>query len=365
LIKELLKPYSVLKIDLLLAHDEEKFGQNPDALIDIFATSSSLEWIIIDEIQKYPKLLDVIHYLIEEKKVTTKFALTGSSARKLKRGAANLLAGRLFTNHLYPLTFIELKENFSLSKALNFGTLPHIFNNQEDLLNIEYLRSYVETYVKEEVWLEQIIKDLTPFRKFLEIAAQMNGEILNFTKIGTQINVDHKTVINYFSILEDTLSGLKLEAFHTSVRKRVIKSPKFYFFDLGVKKALERNLTVEVKPHLFQYGKHFEAFIITQCHFLNSYYRKDFQFTYLKSGDGAEIDLIIERPGESLVLIEIKSSLSVLTTDLSALEGYLPQFPNATAYCWSQDNLKKEKGGIKYRLWSDGIREVFNIPMKA
>lgn len=359
-LKQLFKEDRVLWLDFLKSSDEEQFSRNPELLYDIVISASPVyDWVVIDEIQKIPKILDTIHLIIESGKSKTKFALTGSSARKLKRGSANLLAGRVFSNHFFPLTFTELGNSFDLDKAINYGMLPTIWNYSDEEEIKAYLRSYAEIYIKEEVWLEQLIKNLTPFRKFIEIAAQMSGEIVNYSKIAKQLNIDTKTVQNYFLILEDTLLSFTLEAYHTSVRKRLISAPKFYFFDLGVKRALERTLNLKIEKQNFTYGKNFEQFIISQMFFLNSNYNLDYKFYYLKTKDGAEIDLIIERPGKKLVLIEIKSSNSIDKTDIRNLIEFKKSLPNSEAFCLSNDPYERKIEDVRILPWQQGMIELF------
>ncbi|HCU24010.1 MAG TPA: ATPase, partial [Deltaproteobacteria bacterium] len=177
-----------LWIDFLDPLQEDLFTRNPQELAaQIQAKGKNLSWVVLDEIQKVPKLLNVVHQLIES--TPLKFALTGSSARKLKRGAANLLAGRAFVNHLYPLLHQEMGEAFDLSKALRWGTLPKIPQFTADDEKKEYLRAYTLTYLKEEIAAEQIVRNLDPFRRFLPIAAQASGEILNFSNIARDVGV--------------------------------------------------------------------------------------------------------------------------------------------------------------------------------
>jgi uncharacterized protein len=182
--------------------------------------------VIIDEIQKIPKLLDQVHLLIES--CSVRFVMTGSSARKLKRGAGNLLAGRAFVYELDPLTSLELGSMFSLQESLELGLLPKLYQPSLSDPNLVwdleqkhlFLKAYTRTYLKEEIQLEQEIRKIDSFRNFLDIAAQMNGRILNYAKTSRDVGVDDKTVYNYFKILEDTLLGFFLEPYHRSVRKR-------------------------------------------------------------------------------------------------------------------------------------------------
>ena len=238
----------------------------------------------------------------------------GERANRLsfgKYGAADLLAGRAFTYNLYPFSHIELGGAFSLDISLSLGSLPGMLALEEVEDRKEYLRSYVKTYLKEEIVAEQVIRQIQPFRDFLEIAAQCNGQIINYSKIARDIGVDDKTVQSYFQILEDTLVGFMLPSFHRSIRKRQREAPKFYFFDPGVKRALDRTLRMELVPQTFAYGKAFEHWVILEAMKMNEYRRLDYQFMYLKTKDDAEIDLIIERPGEKTLLVEIKSSVQV------------------------------------------------------
>ncbi len=338
-LKEFFKKDKILVFDLLDPLLEDELAKRPNSLKDqILANHKNIDWIIIDEVQKLPKLLDIVHSLIESHKL--KFALTGSSARKLKYGGANLLAARAFVNEFFPLTIFELKECFDLDLILNFGSLPEIFcfNDAE---RMEYLRSYAQTYLKEEIWAEQLIRKLDPFRKFLEIAAQGNCEPINYTNVARDVGVDTKTVQSYYQILEDTLIGFFLEAFHQSVRKQTRQNPKFYFFDLGVKKALDGTLTQKLVPNTYAYGKAFEHFVIAEIYRLNKYLKKDFKLSYLQTKDQAEIDLIIEKPNKEILLIEIKSTTQVDERAIKTIKSFIPDIKKSRALVISQDLNKK------------------------
>jgi predicted AAA+ superfamily ATPase len=224
----------------------------------MIAAKPEVKWVVIDEIQKIPALLDVVHSLAKNKSL--KFALSGSSARKLKRGAANLLAGRAFKYVCHPLLHSELGASFSMDEVLRYGSLPEVFSLEAPDKQ-DYLRTYVETYFKEEIVAEQIVRKLKPFKNFLQVAAQMNTKILNLNKVARDVGVDHTTVQNYFEILEDTLIGFLLEPFDESIRKRQRQASKFYYFDLGVARALKRSLELPLLPSTLDYGDAFEHFI--------------------------------------------------------------------------------------------------------
>ena len=317
------------------------------------------EWIIIDEIQKNPKLLDVAHKLIFETKI--KFALTGSSARKLKRDSANLLAGRAFSFYLHPLSFLELKNDFKLDDVLSFGSLPEIFHFETEIDKKRYLLSYIQTYIKEEILVEQLVRNIDPFRSFLEVAAQSNTEIINYTNLAREAGTTAKNVERYFSILSDTLLGFFLEPYSKSVRARQKHSPKFYFFDNGVVRAISNEINQKLLPKTFSYGKLFEQFIICEFMRLNDYFEKNWKFSYIRTGAGVEIDLIIEKNRSEIILIEIKSTSSVIDEHLSSLVTLGSDFKNAKKYILCQERHSKKIGGIQITNWMDGIKEIFEI----
>jgi predicted AAA+ superfamily ATPase len=326
----------------------------------LLALPEVITHVVIDEIQKIPKLLNVVHYLIEN--TNKKFILTGSSARKLKYGGANLLAGRAFIYSLYPLTFVELGDNFDLQSVLQWGSLPQIYSFTNDEEKNLFLQAYSLTYLKEEIWGEHFIRKLDPFRKFIEVAAQCNGKIINYSNIARDVGVDAKTVMEYFSILEDTLIGFHLEAFQHSFRKRLSQKPKFYFFDLGIVRALTHNLNIPLKPQTSAYGEAFEHFIILECIRLASYNNKEFRFSYLNTKDNVEIDLVVERPGQSYLFIEIKSSFNVRSENLYEFAKITKDFNKYTpceAICFSNDPISKQYDHIQVIPWQEGLLRFF------
>lgn len=343
-------------INLLSIDEEDFFSRNPDGLIERVNAARkinpNLSWVIIDEIQKIPKLLDVVHNIIETPKNIIKFAMTGSSAKKLKKHGANLLAGRAFVNRMYPFTYRELGEHFLLNDSLSYGMLPKIFSYQNELQKKEFLKAYAQTYLKEEIWAEHLIRNLDTFRKYLEVASQCNSEIVNYSKIAKQIGTTTVTVQSYFEILEETLIGFTLNAYSTSIRKRIISAPKFYFFDTGVKRALDRTIGIELQESSYEYGKLFETFIINQIKSLIDYERKEYELFYIKTKDGAEIDLVIDRPGLPPLLLEIKSSKVVLDTEISNLKTFAKDL-NGKAYCISLEKYSRIVDNVFLTNWKD------------
>ncbi len=346
-------------IDLLDTVQEERYALDRGLLYrELIALASQVEWVVIDEVQKIPPLLDTVHRLIEE--TSLKFALTGSSARKLKRGSANLLAGRAFMNHLFVLTHVEMGDAFSLPAALAWGTLPGIMRFENDSDKKDFLKAYALTYLKEEVWAEHIIRNLDPFRRFLPVAAQANGTILNYSKIARDVGVDYKTVQSYFGILEDTLLGFFIEPYHRSIRKQQQQAPKFYFFDTGVKRALENTLDIPVRPNTYYFGNAFEHWLIAEIFRLNQYLKKDYLLYYLRTKDQAEIDLIIERPGKGPLLVEIKSTDRPDSADAKKLERFLGDFRGAKAYLICMVERSQMMGNVLCLPWREGIGRIFS-----
>lgn len=357
-LKEFFKQHRSFWIDLLDAQEEERYALDASLLYrQLQAKKNTCDWVVIDEIQKNPRLLDTVHRLIES--TPLKFALTGSSARKLKRGAANLLAGRAFMNHLFPLTHRELQQDFSLTQALHWGTLPRLFRFDADQDKKDYLKAYALTYLKEEIWAEHIIRELEPFRRFLPLAAQANGQILNYSNIARDVGVDYKTIQSYFQILEDTLVGFMIEPFHRSIRKQQHQAPKFYFFDTGVKRALENSLNVPLQPKTYAFGSAFEHWLIAEIWRLKHYNRSDFKLSYLRTKDGAEIDLIIERPGQTTLLLEIKSSERCDPIHAKKLERFLKDFKKSRAILVSLDPHPQRLGEVDALPWEEALKRIF------
>ena len=314
-------PTDTLYIDLLDPDLEELYSRSPGRLKQILEESPArYRRVIIDEVQKVVALLDVVHLCIEKYR-DIQFILSGSSARKLKHGGGNLLAGRAFSFNLHPLSYSEAPNADDLTELLTWGTLPRIYEYQDPVDKRRFLRTYTQTYLKQEIQLEQLVRDIVSFREFLDLASQVSGEIINYRKIADQTKVDEKTVARYFEILIDTLVGRLLEPYSQSVRARQRAKPKFYLFDTGIQRHLSQQASIPLVARSSDYGKLFEQWIVNECFKLNDYCETDFRFYYLRTKEGAELDLIVQRPGNKRILIEIKSTDSVLERHLSHLRS--------------------------------------------
>jgi len=347
-----------LVINLLDPELEDTLAKRPNRLKEmVLALDPEIKYVIIDEIQKLPKLLDLVHLLIE---TTDKiFILTGSSARKLKRGQANLLAGRAFTCNLHPFSCFELGKDFNLNDALQYGLLPKIYNLKTTKSKNQFLQSYAHTYLKEEIWAEHFVNDLDPFRHFLEVAAQMNGKEINFSNISKDVGVDDKTIKKYFLILEDTMLGFSLNGFQHSFRKRLSSKPKFYLFDPGIKRALDSTFDLPLKEGTNAYGDAFEHFVLLEIIKLSSYFYPTYRFSYLRSKDNAEVDLIVERPREKTLFIEIKSSKEVSDDSLRNLSELAKDFKDCEALCFSRDSQARLVNNVTILPWQEGLKKYF------
>ncbi len=350
----------LLEIDLMdqLLMDPSRFKQ----IID--SPENYHKSVIVDEVQKFPRILDVVHSQIQSRK--RQFILTGSSSRRLKQQSSNLLAGRAWVYNLYPLSALELGESFNLKKALEVGGLPEAYIQEDQVSSHEYLKAYASTYLQKEIQQEQWVRKLDPFRRFLAIAAQMNGKVVNRSKIAKEAGVDDTTVANYFEILEDTLLGFYLPTYHKSARKSQTLSPKFYFIDPGIKRALDRTLTVDLLPQTFAWGDAFEHWVILEIVKNASYSRLDWTFSFIRTKDNVEIDLVIERPGTSALFIEIKSKKMVDESDAKSLETLgRDTDPSAEKWLLSLDPLDRFFGKTRALHWQKAITDLFGTFLKV
>ena len=265
--------------------------------------------VVIDEIQKFPPLLDEVHRLIVKRKQT--FLLTGSSARKLRKGGANLLAGRAFQAWLLPLTSREIPD-FNLSSYLNTTGLPEYYGKTDAH---DYLKAYVGTYLQEEIKAEALTRNLSGFVRFLEVVALCNGEEINYANISSDCGVPVRTLENYFGILDDTLIGFSIPPFLSTKKRKAITRAKYFLFDIGVVNSLTKRGQVEIKSELF--GRAFEHFIALELRAFLAYHFIDLTLQYWRSSSHLEVDFII---GNKLA-IEIKGTDLVADKHLKGIRA--------------------------------------------
>jgi uncharacterized protein len=353
-------------IDLLDDMLLDKYSLNPQELKQELQADSKKKtrWVVIDEVQKCPKLLNTVHQIIEDPSFNVLFALTGSSSRRLKQKGVNLLAGRAFVEHLFPFSHFELPESFDLDTILRWGTLPKLWELKEDAEKADYLRAYSLTYIRTEIQEEQWVRKIDPFRRFIAVAAQMNGSLVNYANIARDVGVDPVTVQSYYEILEDTLMGFYLPAYNRSIRKQQRKAPKFYLFDCGIVRALQRVLNIDIAPQTYEYGKLFEQFVVLEVSRINHYLKRDYELSYLLTKDNVEIDLIIDRPGEPTALVEIKSKQHVDDRDTHHLKSIAKDIDKAECFLLSQDSAPKVIDGVNALPWKQGLQTLFSHSLR-
>ncbi len=280
--------------------------------------------VIIDEIQRIPVLLDYVQMGIDQKRI--QFLLSGSSTRKIKRNCANLLGGRALHLQLHPLTYKELSNDFDIQNVLRFGTLPLIallVSNTKTQTAKRQLKSYVTTYIKEEIQTEALVRNIDAFHRFLNIAAACNGQMIEFANISRECAVHANTVKEHYSILEDTLIGHFVWPFHRSQRKKA--RPKFYFFDCGVVRALQSRITEN--PNAQELGVLFETWIANELIRIRDYLEYEHTISLWRHGKW-EIDFIIESPRGPLFAIECKSGQHIKNKyAIDAFRKYFPKVP--------------------------------------
>ncbi len=334
-------------IDLLQTDCFVEYAARPALLRERFADTPGI--IVIDEIQKIPSLLDEVHWLIA--RAGKQFLLTGSSARKLRRGHANLLGGRAWKRHMVPLSVQEV-EGFDLERAMQSGLLPSHFLSSHPA---EELRAYIADYLKEEIAAEALIQNIPAFSEFLKVAALTSSELLNYTNVGREAGVSAKVVRNYFQILEDTYLGFRIPPWKKSRTRRLIETEKFYLFDVGVTNFLARRTPRIGTP---EFGKSFEHYILMELLAFKAYRQPDTEIAFWRTSNQHEVDFLLN---DKEIAIEIKASNRVHEGDLKGLKALLEDGPVKRAYivCLESRRRKIDKR-FEVVPWREFISELWN-----
>ncbi|HCM37341.1 TPA: ATPase [Patescibacteria group bacterium] len=325
-------------IDLLRTDIYTQLLANPETL-ESYIPQDFNDFIIIDEIQRIPELLNEVHRLIESPK-HYKFILTGSSARKLRRQGVNLLAGRAYTYNIYPLTINELGKDFDLKKVLRFGTLPAIYSKNDPH---EYLQSYLSTYLEQEINQEGMTRNLSAFYRFLQIASYSQGSPVNTSSIAREVGIHSKVVDNYFTILIDLLMGSFLPAFTRRAKRRLVSKPKFYLFDSGIyntarpKGYLDKNSEID--------GISLETLFLNHLMAINEYSRLEYTFSYFRTASGLEVDFIAYGP-RGFHAFEIKLTKNIYSKHLKGLLAFSRDYPEAKLHLLYTGNIELYFGNI-------------------
>ena len=310
--------------------------------------------VIIDEVQKVPQILDEVHWLIENSDIN--FVLCGSSARKLKRGQANLLGGRAWRYELFPLVSEELGPDLNLLQALNRGLLPSHYQQKHYQRS---LRGYTQDYLKEEVFHEGLTRNIPAFSRFFEAMGYAHGSMINYSNIARDCGVSSKTVKEYYQILVDTLLGTFVLPFKKRQERQVIsKAPKFYLFDPGVAGAITKQTIAEPKGEVF--GKAFEHFIYLEILAHGSYHEIDYDINYWRTKSGLEVDFVL---GGGEVAVEVKGTAMVDRRDLRGMKTFIEDYAPRQAIVVCNEREERVHSGIRImpwrrfleELWGDGI----------
>lgn len=304
--------------------------------------------IIIDEIQKLPVLLNEVHRIIEKYKIH--FLLTGSSARKLRRGGVNLLGGRARTKVLHPFIYNELKEKFKLVKALNYGLIPSIYfsDSPED-----DLKAYAGDYLKEEIAAEGLTRNVPAFSRFLEVAALCNGLMINYSNISNDAQVASSTVQEYFQILRDTLIGFDVPAWKKSKKRKPVTTSKFYFFDVGVVRYLQNRLLLKEKSP--EFGSAFEAYIAHEMKAFVDYNNLGGLY-YWRSKSGYEVDFIID----DVLAIEVKAKQTISNRDIRGLVALKEENKIKNYVVVSLEKTRRMVKGISIIPWKEFLEKLWD-----
>ncbi|MFN2396837.1 MAG: ATP-binding protein [Bacteroidales bacterium] len=336
-----------LYIDLLLSDVFERYNRNPGLLREVVMDGA--QPVIIDEIQRIPALLHEVQWLIVNTGV--KFILSGSSPRKILKSGTNLMGGRALRYELYPLIKEEIPD-FDLLRALNHGLLPrHYLSERPQKL----LSAYIGSYLQDEIIAEAKIRNIASFTRFLEIAAFSNGEMVNYSNIGSDCGVSPPTVREYFQILEDTLIGRFVPSFQKKPKRRIIQSPRFYYFDVGIANYLLKR--GNILPGSETFGKAFEHYIYHEIYAHRHYTQSDYPISYWRTTSGLEVDFIL---GDHEVAIEVKATTNASARHLKGLKSFADEYTVKRKILVSLDPLPRKTGDIEILPWSRFLEMLWN-----
>ena len=338
--------------DLLETDTYERLRRNPSLLRQELADLKEGEIVIIDEIQLIPELLNEVHWLITRQGIH--FILSGSSARKLKRKGHNTLGGRALPVYLFPFVSAEIPD-LDIDRAVSYGMIPPHYLAENPS---RHLTAYIQVYLKEEIKEEALVRNLTSFQRFLEVAALTDGEIINNNNIAQDCGVSATTVSSYFDILEDTLIGYRIPAFRKAMKRRLVQSPRFYYFDVGVANHLRHRK--DLVRGTDEYGHAFEHLVVQEIYAWLHYSHSEEEMSYWRTYTGTEVDVVI---GEARVAIEIKSAEEVQSRHLKGLKAFAEEYPKSRRIIVSLDRFSRKMGDVECiyvkdffsMLWNEGL----------
>jgi predicted AAA+ superfamily ATPase len=345
-----------LVIDLLDPATSREMAARPEALKERVAALAPKSVVVLDEVQRVPALLDVVHELVE-KKTGLRFVLTGSSARKLRRGGVDLLAGRAVLASLHPFLAAEMGAGFSLSRALELGTLPVVVDAPEPQ---RVLRAYAALYVREEVQQEGLVRSVGDFSRFLEVISFSHASQINLSSVARECAVGRKTVENYISILEDLLLAFRLPVFAKRAARAVVAHPKLYLFDAGVYRSLRPAGPLD-RPEAIA-GHALEGLVAQHLRAWVDYSENGATLSYWRTRAGNEVDFVIYGPGV-FVAIEVKNARTVRGEDLRPLRAFHDEYPQARRVLLHRGTDRSVRDGVHLMPCDEFLRGV--VPGEA
>lgn len=328
-----------LYVDLLLPDVFRSYLARPERLREFVHANSDREVFVLDEIQKVPELLEVVHSLLEEKK-GRQFVLTGSSARKLRKAGTDMLAGRAVMKRMHPFVAGELKEKFSLDAALRYGMLPVVLDSAD---SAAALHAYIDLYVREEVQAEGLTRNIGNFTRFLEATSFSHGSILNISNIARECGVERKVVEGYLRILEDLLLACRLPVFTRRAMRVTVQHPKFYFFDAGVYSTLRPSGPLD-RPEE-KAGVALEGLVLQHLLAWVDLKHPDANLYFWRTSSGSEVDFIVYGSG-IFQAIEVKNSQMVHPQDIKSLKSFGQDYPEADRILIYRGNDRLQREGI-------------------
>lgn len=328
-----------LRVDLLDPASQRQFQARPERLRELLAGQSGVRDVVIDEIQKVPALLDVIHQMVEADR-NLRFILTGSSARKLRRGGANLLAGRLVQAEMHPFMAAELGAGFDMQRALQIGLVPLVWSAPDPGAT---LRAYAALYLREEVQAEALVRNVGAFARFLEAVSFSHGSLLNLAEVARECQVSRKTVEGYLEILEDLLLSFRVPVFTRRAKRLLVGHDKFYYFDTGVYRSLRPTGPLD-RPEQIE-GMALEGLVAQHLRAWVAYRGLGEQLFYWRTKSGSEVDFVVYGPN-TFAAWEVKRAARVHSTDLRALKAFRQDYPEAQLALLYQGQERLEIDGI-------------------
>ncbi len=335
-------------IDLLKSDVRNRFKQHPEEFRESLLRYPPETLVIVDEIQKVPDLLDEVHWLMVEKGLW--FILSGSSARKIKKSGANNLGGRAIPETLFPLVSAEIPD-FDLERAVQNGMIPRHYA----VANARNrMRAYIDLYLKEEIIEEALVQNADEFVRFMEVAAIMDGEILNYENVASDCEVSANTVKAYYKILVDTLLGFEVPAYRKVIKRKLYKAPRFYYFDVGIANHLTKRY--HLAPRTPEYGHAFEHLIMQEIAAYLGYTNSDEELTYWHTYENLEVDAVI---GDARVAIEIKSKEHIDNDDKKGVTEFAKEHPDTRQIIVSRDRISRRSGDVDLYYVTDFFKALW------